>query len=389
MKTLVLATVLGLIGCGDRKSVGSRSNDLFPNFQTIGSRVVPMVSVSQPLMSSDDDRFATMALIYDGDSSEFASDRSFIADVLGNDLNGVNTQIIVQLSQLQSQIEELNRNYTSEDGLPSNCTETLAAAPVNTSTRDLKLPFFKDATEKVFWATSTNIASVPTVTCYVGGSEDGINLGRVFGKQAITSPPTGCTDAFTYWVGSGYSSLNAVNSEDVVNRGATVNRYQVQGLYYNGCSQDIGIAMALTTIYPLAIPSVNEFSGRFELFGNAATSVFQLRTLKFDQNSGSAGFHSIRAAGKAQGFGNLILEFSKYNCNNAACAAPTVSQTTRQYCLRLGSTEGSVSVDSTVLNCQPHEASLADTSLTTFDSGTSTVLSRSVVDFTGLSVFGL
>jgi hypothetical protein len=209
-------------------------------------------------------------------------------------------------------------------------------------------------------------------------------------KKAISSPPAECTDAFVYWIVNGYSGIGQENQSETDTRGDIVDGFQSQTMFYNGCTKDVAIAMALSTKYPNAETTINdEFNARFELWGNADTSTFELRALKFDgYKDGVPNFNTFLASGQASGTsGNLILGFASYTCNNSACASPSISTARRNYCLALSSTPGALSVDATVANCDDYET--AFDALVLLNNGSATTIPRSVVDFTTAEPFGL
>jgi hypothetical protein len=389
----LLGASLAIGACSDSNSGAGT----FPNVETLAAKVVPYVSMSglkttnTKIVSPKIIEFSPFAVDFtSGTTSNFDSDRVYIADVLGTNLTGVNTQIAVQMAQLQTQIAEINSSYSAEDGSPANCTETILEGTLDPD-GGLIVPFFSSATSPVFWASPDNLPVDPTVTCYVQKETGGYDYGFIFGRTPISSPPSDCTDPYIYIIANGYSGIDKTNSSDTANRGNLVSGYQTQAIYYQGCTKDVGIAMSLSTKYTAAIAGANnEFNARFELFGNADTNEFQVRVNKFDgMKDTSWGFNSMKGAGKASGTGNFIMSMTRYNCNNEACASPTVGTATRNYCLALGSSQGAVEVDSTTTNCSAYVTNYEDTDLTLFTTGASTDLSRSILDFSTKAVFGL
>ncbi len=387
---LVLASTLNMTGCGsDSTSVTAA----FPDVSALAAQVVPQIgsgsrsslrasssSLDLGLLSS---RTVTYATSGDYTSGSIGS----LAQEVFGPVGGPVTRVLEQMASLQSQVEEINSGYVAADGSPTNCTQVIDKA-FGGDSDGITVPFF-DSADAIFW--TDNISVVPRATCYVHQTAGGYERGFVFGRTAITAPTSGCTDPYVYVVINGYSSENGTNATDVANRGTRVDGFSFQIFYYNGCSKDVGIAMALNTKYPNATGNTNdEFAGRFELWGNAETHVFDLRVNKLDAyNGGTAGFNSFYASGKGAGSsGNFIMGITPYTCSSTGCSGATAG-TAQNYCMALGSTAGEVSVDSTTANCADYETSFTTRVSEKFTDGTTTGLPRAFVSFSAATVFGL
>jgi hypothetical protein len=125
---------------------------VFPNFEEIGEKVIPKV-VTSKIFNSLKESSIGINTTFDGDQTAFNSDAAFIEAILGADLNGPNTQIAVQLRQLQDQVDEINRAHADANGMPANCTTNLSNLTIHPDDAgQIRLPFFhNDGVQDMFW----------------------------------------------------------------------------------------------------------------------------------------------------------------------------------------------------------------------------------------------
>jgi hypothetical protein len=262
-------------------------------------------------------------------STEYTAAKGNFDEVFGA-AGGVNTKIRNQLSQAKGTLEGIASKYLDSSGNPTNCTKTITTADTG-----FKVPFFGETTTSATLF-ATSYPDTGKYTCYVYDNSGGNDTSLAFGKEAITSPSTGCTDAFKYYVAYGYSIP-----------GTSIG-HQIQKFFYNGCTGDIAVAMAIASTADTTVTNGTSqgFNARFELTGNVNTYAFEVRTFKQDMYSATDGYTRIEAKGVTQvASGNGYFRAKSKNCSsNGSGGSETCSAGQQDYCIKVSTTEGDYTV---------------------------------------------
>lgn len=327
---LALFAALAITGCGgdDDKDGDSSKVGEFPDMGALASKLVPSINSSSTALS-----MGNVSYLYN-DNTAYGSSQGEFLDVFGP-AGGVNTRIRVQLDIASGEISGINSNHIDADGNFKDCTAI-------TTDSGLTVPYFSTTGTATFWAGDYD--DTGKYECFTTGERGDNTYATAFGKEEITEPAEGCTDANRYYVAMGYSVGTSTDGG-----------YQMQKFVYDGCTKDIAIGMAIggTPDTTITDGTSQGFKGRFELTGNTEENTFTVRTFKHDQYSGTEGYHLIEAKGTSiatSGNAYFRMMLTK-NCNQTGCG----SATTEEYCVLVGETEGDYSVvtDSTLTaaNC--------------------------------------
>ena len=367
---LALAALTFMSGCGSNSGGGSGT---FPNFYNLTKLAVPTVSATG-LQNANVDRnflenkdlFSILttnhfdsSYVTDATAFSFAFDvnNNYIGQVLNDPgPQGPVKSMYVLLGQAQSDIDNINKNYSDAKGNPSGCTAIA-------STKTVTTPFFKDldsASMMVSWDDAGKY------TC----STTSNNGAMAFGRQAIASPSAGCTDAYEYFVVSGYSSKDQANTSDA-SRGATVSVGGVKKFYYNGCTSDLKLVYAQSTKYSGGM----EFSSRAEISGNTSDHTFKIRTNYVDGDPAQTNFShiSIGGMGTSQKKSatdtdvNFVMAYRGDACPYASgvVGTCTASNPAKSFCAKNAGTGHAYAVDATVADCASYSAEF--TAITTLE----------------------
>lgn len=342
MNTLKIGITVGLVllavSCGpsDNKSKGT-----FPDFGVIAQEVGPVLKGAAAAGTKQ--TVVRAALTYTA-PADWPTAYSKLQDVLGSPDEDpkVVTKMYLLINELGDIITDLNSRYANEKGETANCDQVLDA------TKTPHAPWFSANAQQPFFT----INDTGKYTCYNDYGEKKVAFGRV----AITEPPAACEDPYTYFVLLGGSSTQT-NTAEVTERGNSVTISTSMRGGYNGCTRELQIAYAHSSIYETG----RSFTSRSELYGNRDTHQFGLRVLKFDAyGNGGAEYMTCEATGKSQaatGTENFILSH-----RTASSGSSTVTE--KRFCLSVGTTAYSYTAVS--IGCSADEATFsAITPLTT------------------------
>lgn len=264
---------------------------------------------------------------YTSDADEFVRAFSVNENYLGQVLNdagesGPVKSMFVLLAQADSTMTRINTHYSDDQGNPVNCTEISSSAAVTT-------PFFATAATAAF----NEWDDAGKYTCYIE-EDDTVTL---FGRQLIESASEDCTDPYEYYVMDGYAGDDQENTEQVDQRGATVDIASLKKFYYNGCSQDLRLAFAHSTLYSAGI----EFSSRSEITGNVATHSFSLRSHYIDASPSSAQHTTLVGTGISQrdetssdDAAHFVMGYRADNCGDSGDSSVCTAGTPQTFCAR-------------------------------------------------------
>jgi hypothetical protein len=360
-------------GCSKSETTAAATGSgTFPDFYTLTKQAVPSVSSSSTIsaaltreanhekenVSFDHfQNFLTLPSSYSTTASDFTTafdtNQNFIGQVLNDPgPSGPVKSMYVLLNQAQSTMTTINTYFSDSSGNPTNCTAIA-------STKNLTTPFFSTATNTpmVTWTDAGKY------TCYAAES----SMVLAFGRQAITSPTTGCTDAYEYYVMTGYGRQDEANTEQVATRGSTVSISSIQKFYYNGCTTDLKLIYAQSTKYSAGV----EFSSRTELSGNTTDHTFKIRTNYIDADTTYATHISIAGQGtsqkKASGDAtvNFVMGYRTDNCGTSSNSSSCSLGTPLSFCVKNTGTTNSYTLDSTTSNCSSYTTEY--TAITTLD----------------------
>lgn len=349
---LILSVILFLMACS--KNSGSGSSAGFPNVLELGEKVIPQISNSRfqtaranpfPLLSR--------AVTYDGSTTDFSNQLDAIKEVFGNNTNGVNTQVIVQMRLANGAISSGAEKYLNADGTFKNCDSSISSTETA-----FGAPFFKDSTEPIFFQSTDYELSANydsgKYSCFATWVASDTDYAIALGREAITSPPADCTDAFKYYIMVGYSTpVGAATG------------HQIQKVYYDGCEETIAIATHIGTSVTITGSSGGSslgFNGRFELIGNVSDRSFNLRVGKMDVYAdGSTTTNLIEASGIAKPEegsstnAHFILRMANMCNEDAACGSPF----DKTFCISSG-LEDALSVETDTTQCTSYETDFVD-----------------------------
>ncbi len=352
-----------LSGCG-------ASNGL-PNFGELAAKIPPAIATSSAVTTRADVQYFSSpahtvgrAITYNTDG--WVTNLDALKNVFGTNLSGVNTQIAVQLAQLESLGDTLKgSHYSDTDGF-INCTETISSTTATA-------PAAAFPGDSIFWTQ----ADSGKYTCLIQSQSGGYNYLTMVGREALTTPVDGCAAAnsYNYYVVYGYS-----------NGTATDGGYQLQRIFINGCTNDMKIAMALAAIYP----SQNNFVARFEMTGNPDTRTFQIRTAKLDGDTGNYFGNFVEAAGVSQTVNGTAGYFPAKirDCSGATCNS---IGTTKTMCIKTGTTEGSYTQEAVTssTDCDAHETAFNEVANSTNGFEDTNDVNLTWLDFSLKSTVGL
>lgn len=352
-----------LAACGS----GSGS---FPSFYALAVQAVPTTSstsssiiqsmslprralsgLSIQSMSLPRQALSGLSSSYDSSSSDFSTAFSVNQNYIGQVLNdagasGPVKSMFVLLTQAQSTLDGINTSYSDANGNPTNCTTISGTATT--------LPFLDSATHAAFnaWDTSGKY------TCYTTStSSDGSSNILLFGRSAIASPPDGCTDAYEYYVASGYGAQNQTNTEEVSTRGSTKDTSAVKRFYYNGCTKDLKLNFTHFSRYSGSM----EFDSRSEITGNVGDHTFSLRSAYVDGDSSSANLITIVGTGVSKlstaggSAAHFIMGYRSDSCSTASASTCTAG-TAQSFCVVNAGTSNSYSLETTTSECASLES---------------------------------
>ncbi len=333
MRMAMLASVALLAGCNDSSNSGSSSDtdstnppgEGFPSFYALTQEVLP-AGMEAALTATRTAREA-LPSDYTADADEFTRAFSVSENYIGQVLNdagpsGPVKSMFVLLAQADNLMDTLNSQYTDEDGNPTNCTEIAAETSVTT-------PFFDTADNPPFNAWD----DAGKYTCYV--EEDSER--RLFGRQLIADAAEDCTDPYEYFVMSASSVDDEENTENVEERGSTRDLAVLQKFYYNGCSKDLQLAFAQSTLYSAGV----EFSSRSEISGNVSTHTFSLRADYIDAAPSYADHITLAGTGTSQldegttgSAAHFVMGYRSDNCGNSDDSSVCTTGTARTFCVK-------------------------------------------------------
>lgn len=373
---LSLSVVSVLAGCGS----DTASNNL-PNAGALAREIPPAVATSRAahIGSAAMQQFDSLlrlsqpvgrAITYNTDG--WSTYLGQIQSVFGTNMTGVNTQIAVQLAQLETLMTDIaSNNYTDTDGFV-NCTETITSATA-------AAPSSAFPGDAVFWASS--VTDTGKYTCLIksqstsGGKT--YNYLTMLGREALTTPATNCqaVNNHNYYIVNAYSTGTSTDGG-----------YQIQRLVMNGCTRDMKLAMSLATIYP----SQDNFTARFEMTGNPDTHAFQVRTINLNGDSPTYNGWMIEAAGVSRTINSTANYFpAKYRaCSGSNCGTAGATKT---MCMKTGTTDGSYTQEAVTssTNCDAHETSFNEVSNSTNGFEDAADVNQTWIDFSLNSSFGL
>lgn len=335
MKNLVLLIAFAIVlqSCGKKSSSGNGS---FPNFYTLTKASVPSQGTSSSIFRS--------LTSFDTDSSHFSTAFDTSNNYIGQVINdpgptGPVKSMYVLLQSAQSDIDDINSNFSDASGNSTNCTAI-------SSTTTIKTPFFDTATNGIF----NSWTDTGKYNCYTTTASGGI---KMWGRVAISSPSAGCTDAYEYYVMTGYGSKDQANSEQVSTRGTTVSSGGIKKFYYNGCSSDLKLAYAQSTKYSLGV----EFSSRSEITGNSQAHSFTIRTDYIDADTTYANHITIYGTGvsKVSTSGADPVHFSmgyrSDNCGTSSNSATCTLGTAQNFCVKNAGTTNAYTLQTDSTKC--------------------------------------
>ncbi len=291
-KTLLLIAACSVLGACSNKRTAAGT---FPDFGALMLKAAPNLKVaalavqSSPLQQNELLDFSPFAISVP-QSSQFsttAGDWTLAlnsgANTLGTVLDGSSTAPITSMFALvraaQGNMDKINSDYSDESGEPTNCTAIAAGTNVT-------IPFWSTATNASF----NNWTDSDKYTCYATFTYNGATGYNIFGRKAIASPPAGCTDAFEYYVTTGYGGDDVpTNTQDGNRYGTTSDNFSIGRYYFNGCTKDMKINLVWHTLYSGGAGAENpdqyRFSGRSELTGNETEKTFTIRTSFIDDSA--------------------------------------------------------------------------------------------------------
>lgn len=355
---MMALAVLAGTGCNGSDSSSDSSSNAggdttsgFPSFYTLTKEALPSTgsgadaaltrrvraAVGTPGPSTFPETFTT-------DSSEFTTAFSLEQNYIGQVLNdagesGPVKSMFVLLAQADSIMDDINNNFSDAEGAPTNCTAIASTATVLT-------PFFSGATTAAF----NSWDDADKYTCYVE-NDSGLIL---FGRQAITAPAEGCTDAFEYYVMSGYSVDDQENTEQVEVRGTTIDLSAISKFYYNGCSKDLKLAFAHSSLYSAGV----EFSSRSEILGNAADHTFSVRSNYIDADTSYANHITITgtgtsklAEGATEAAVHFVMGYRSDNCGDSSDSSVCSEGTAKTFCVKNAGTSNNYALETDTAQC--------------------------------------
>jgi len=329
--TFGLGVVISCAACGKKEDKKDKNEKgTFPDLSALALEIVPILSST-----------GSASLAYENALVTGVSDA--LNEVFGANDGGVNTKISIQIAQAKTALDDINASYVDEEGNPANCTETI------TTDSDFVVPFFGTSATPDFWG--TDIPDTGKYTCFVASSSTTGNLAMAFGKDAVADADEECTDAFRYYLISGYDTGVAAS------RG-----HQIQKIVYEGCTSEIGISMGIASTRDETVTDNTSqgFHARFEMTGNVETRMFESRTYKTDLYQGTTAISGsrIEAVGSAAASGYIRANVT--NCTESADGTTQVCDpvTPAEYCLQNGATEGSYDVAATTTTCDTYAADL-------------------------------
>ncbi|HET8706062.1 MAG TPA: hypothetical protein VFM46_07150 [Pseudomonadales bacterium] len=321
----------------------------FPSFYSLAKEALPAttqngaIGMSRALamgpVSSVDPSFPST---YTTDGAEFTTAFSVNQNYIGQVLNDAGEQgpvksMFVLLAQADSIMDEINSQYTAEDGSPAHCTAITNAISVVT-------PFFSSAANPAF--NSWDDAS--KYTCYVESSGGAL----LFGRQAIATPSEGCTDPYEYYVMSGDSVLNEVNTEQTDVRGTTRSISALNKFYYNGCSKDLKISFAHSTLYAAGV----EFSSRSEIIGNTDAHTFSVRANYIDADTSYANHITIVGTGTSKtteggSTAHFVMGYRSDDCGNNTNSYTCSPGTAKTFCVKNSGSSNNYELENNTAQC--------------------------------------
>jgi len=359
-KLIAMMALAMLTGCGSDSSsdsasepdeTGSPTASVFPSFYELTKEALPSTGTggvsaalrraSAPVAAAEET--GGLASEYSTDTGEFSTAFSVEQNYIGQVLNdagesGPVKSMFVLLAQADAIMEDINNNFTDTNGAPTNCTAVADGTAVLT-------PFFDAATHAAF----NDWDDAGKYTCYVE-DENGVML---FGRQAVAAPSEGCTDAYEYFVLSGGSTDDEVNTEQVGVRGTTRDLVAISKFYYNGCSKDLKINFAHSTLYSAGV----EFSSRSEISGNVDAHTFSVRANYIDADTSYANHITITGTGTSQleagatGSAHFIMSYRSDNCGNSSDSSTCTPGTAKAFCVKNAGTSNSYELESDTAQC--------------------------------------
>lgn len=332
-KTWVMGMVaVAIAGCNDSSDSpnSSAENPLtpqgvgFPSFYSLTREVLPAgLPVALGMQRQAREAFPTD---YTTDESEFLRAFSVNDNFIGQVLNdagesGPVKSMFVLLAQADRTMTRINTQYSDEQGNPANCNAINDAITVTT-------PFFAAATTPAFnvWDDAGKYS------CYVDENDERI----LFGRQSVENAPADCTDPYEYFVMNANAVDDIENTEQVDERGETVDIASVEKFYYNGCSKDLRLAFAQSTRYSAGV----EFSSRSEITGNTTTHRFSLRSHYIDASPLFAQHITLVGTGNSQpgeaggAPAHFVMGYRADDCGDSSDSSTCTPGTAQTFCAR-------------------------------------------------------